>query len=195
MRFAVLTGGSFAGRMISRELSELAGSEQVSIFDAAVDLSAIAARLGENADVRVVGSSRAAIEGATSVVSCASNVEEAIGHATEAIDAGVPLVWVGRDLEVFESLQQLDSQARSDGVTIVPGGGWSPGLTNLMAVAASQTMESISGVRIAWAVSATGSAGEEAVGTLVGSLSRPAPVFEAGSWHRTQPGGEPEDVY
>lgn len=195
MRFAVLSAGSLAGRMVSRELAESVGTEAVSMFDSTTDLASAAARLRDNAVVRVADSSADAIEGASSAVSCAVTLEDASGHVTEAIRAAVPLVWAGRDLEIAEALLQTDAQAKSAGVTVVAGGGWSPGLTNLLALAACESLESVKSVRIAWAVSAAGAGADEAVTALVESFSRPAPVFEGGSWHRVQPGNDVEDVY
>lgn len=195
MRFAVLSAGSFAGRMISRELSESPGAESITMFDPATDLSPAAARLRETGAVRVAESAADAIEGSASAVSCAITMEEATGHASEAVRAGVPLVWAGRDLEIAEALLQIDEQAKTAGVTVVAGGGWSPGITNLLAIAACERLESVKSLRIAWAVSSTGSGAEEAVTALVESFSRPAPVFEERSWHRVQPGDDVEDVY
>src|SRR3990172_12522293 len=58
--------------------------------------------------------------------------------ARAAIAAGTNYCDVGADGAMTEQVLELDADARAAGVTIIPGIGVAPGLTNLMAVHAAR---------------------------------------------------------
>lgn len=76
-----------------------------------------------------------------------------------AIAAGTPYISLCDDADATAAALEYDSAARAAGVTIITGLGWTPGLTNLLAVRAAARLDKAHSVTIAWTGSAAESGG------------------------------------
>ena len=115
--------------------------------------------------------------------------------ASAALSVGTPYLSTSDDTERVEALLEMDDEARSQGALIVPGMGWSPGITNLLAARGITSMDEASDVRVSWVTSAAGSHRAALFERAVRAFTEVAPVFERGSWHREPAGGRSEEVY
>ncbi len=76
-----------------------------------------------------------------------------------AIAARKPYVSLCDDADAAAAALKHDDAARQAGVTIVTGLGWTPGLTNILALRAAARLDKTTSVTIAWAGSAQESGG------------------------------------
>lgn len=196
MRLGVLGAGSFAGRRIARELIESAEVEEVLLFDPVRDVSGLADDLSSygSSKCRAVASATEAMRGCSASVGAPTGDEDGVSWAALSAADGGHFVWCGDDPSAVESLLQADDKARASGATVIAGMGWSPGLTNILARECAEKLDRAREIRIAWAVSAGGGEGDEAVGRLMRSFARPPVIFEGGTWHRTVAGGAEEEI-
>jgi saccharopine dehydrogenase-like NADP-dependent oxidoreductase len=79
--------------------------------------------------------------------------------AQAAIDAGVPYVSLCDDYDAVQAVLQLNDLARTAGVTVLTGLGWTPGLSNLLARKAADQLDQVEEINVAWASSASDSEG------------------------------------
>lgn len=76
-----------------------------------------------------------------------------------AIAARTPYVSLCDDADATAAVLKHDAAARAAGVTVVTGLGWTPGLTNLLALRGAARLDEVKSVTIAWAGSAAESSG------------------------------------
>jgi lysine 6-dehydrogenase len=76
-----------------------------------------------------------------------------------AIDAGVPYASICDDYDAAKAALALDAEARSAGVPVVTGIGWTPGLSNVLARHAADRLDEVETIEVAWGASAVDSAG------------------------------------
>ena len=76
-----------------------------------------------------------------------------------AIAAGTPYLSLCDDADATAAALKHDAAARAAGVTIVTGLGWTPGLTNILALRAAARLDKTTSVTIAWTGSAAESGG------------------------------------
>lgn len=192
MRVAVVGAGTAIGRRVARDLAEhpeVAGVELIG------EPGQLERATGEPAgDIGVVMGE--ALSRADVMIGCqAGDPEGDRSSAEAAIGAGIPYLSTCEGVEAFEAIASLDEKARSSGTLVVPGLGWAPGMTNVLARAGAELMDEVSAVRISWVTSIAGEAGPEALLRAMRSLSGHVPVFEDGGWHRSKTGVDPERVY
>lgn len=201
---AVVVGAT--GVMGRRLTAELARSND---FDALVlaarDPSALA-RLAEvvtgagvttvSLDAADPSAVAAAAAGTDVIVSCAGPTylfEPSLARA--AIDAGASYVSLCDDHGVLGEVLALHDAAAKVDVTIVPGCGLSPGITNLLAVMASREMDEVHHVEISAAVSTGDASGPAATHHLLFALGQDAPTVADGQETLERGASSPKRVY
>ncbi|MGH2735927.1 MAG: saccharopine dehydrogenase family protein [Actinomycetota bacterium] len=109
------------------------------------------------------------------VVNCAGPAYELEFQAASAVvDAGTPYVSLCDDAEPVDRLRSLDERARSAGVTVVPGCGLSPGITNFLVALAAEEIDEVTEIDIAVASSSMDASGPAAELHFLYSFTRPA---------------------
>jgi saccharopine dehydrogenase-like NADP-dependent oxidoreductase len=124
-----------------------------------------------------------------------SEVEMEVLAASGAIQAKVPYISACEFAPAVEALLALDEAAHDAGTLVVPGFGWSPGLTNLLARWGAESLDEVRSVRVAWTSSAIGEGTDATILRAVRSFSGSVAVFEDGGWHRKPGGTQSESVF
>jgi hypothetical protein len=127
-----------------------------------------------------------AFSGLDVAVACLGSGEEGGEPELTALEAavatGIPYVSSCEDPETIEAML-----GKRDGHGVaVPGMSWTPGLSNLLVRAASERLDTIESVRIAWSVSRRDEGAD--IGRLLAAWSGDAEVIEAGQ-RRDRPAG------
>lgn len=183
MRFVVFGGGGDMGRRAAEELAVTPGVELVTIVGrtrAALERAreqALAAQEEARARRRAGSVPRAdiAVETADAydhdaVVGLMRRHDVALGAlgpfyifeelmVKAAVAARTPYVSLCDDADGLAAALQQGDAARAAGVTVVTGLGWTPGLTNVLALQAAARLDKTTDVTIAWAGSAAESGG------------------------------------
>jgi saccharopine dehydrogenase-like NADP-dependent oxidoreductase len=106
-----------------------------------------------------------------------------------AVATGIPYVSSCEDPETIEAM--LGQRAGVNGFpgVAVPGMSWTPGLSNLLVRAASEQLDTVESIRIAWTVSSRDDGADP--GRLVAAWSGEAEVIEGGQRVRRRAGTRP----
>lgn len=108
--------------------------------------------------------------------------------AMECISAGVPYISSSAQPETVQALLALQGEAERSAVLVLTAMGWSPGISNLMAVQAASQLDRVTRVRVAWVASCSGPMGEMARYRGATLLSGEASVMEGSTVYR-EPAG------
>lgn len=194
-RIALVGAGEPAGRRLAVNLLERDPSISFVVVDPDRGRAdALAADLGTgrsaSADMGTgPGSLARVLAGADAALGfLGSDVEIEVLAASSAIEAKVPYISSCELAPAVEALLALDERGREAGSLVVPGFGWSPGLTNLLARWGAEALDEVRSVRVAWTSSAIGEGTGATILRAVRSFSGSVAVFEEGGWHR-KPGG------
>jgi saccharopine dehydrogenase-like NADP-dependent oxidoreductase len=200
IRIAVIGAGDSASRRLSANLLEREPSLSLLVIDAdagrAQDLAA-------SLDAQRCTSAGMGT-GAGSLASAVAGVDAALGFlgsdtdlevlvASGAIEAKVPYMSACEMAPAVEALLGLDEAAQEAGSIVVPGFGWTPGVTNLLARLGAEALDEVRSIRVAWMSSAIGEGTEATTLRAVRSFSGSVAVFEDGGWHR-KPGGTGDET-
>jgi Saccharopine dehydrogenase NADP binding domain len=179
-RRVVVIGGTGA---VGREVVALLADERTDVVVVARDAErarAVATSMGlrrrgpvtvRRADVRDPSARRAAVDGASVVVTCVeqANTELAMAARTH----GAHLVDVSASPHVLAAIGRLDGLARANRTTAVVGVGLAPGLTNLLVRACVDRVPEATGVDIAVLVGLGERHGVEAIRWVLDGLAAP----------------------
>ncbi len=138
----------------------------------------------------------AATRGVDLVVSCAgpaASTEEPLARAS--VDAGASYVSLNDDLTAAERVWALDGAAVAAGVTVVPGCGLSPGITDLLLDRAATELGTLDEVAVTVALSAADIASPAAARRALGALSGTATYLSGGRRVTDRAGGSPHLAY
>jgi hypothetical protein len=193
MRVAVLGAPSQRGRRVVRDLlesPEVSGIVLVGPHERELArlVAAFDPRRVESAPVppTVEGISQAfkGLDGA--IVCLEGGGEPELTAFAAAVASGIPYVSSCEDPETIELM--LGQRANPDGLpaVAVPGMSWTPGLSNLLVRAASEQLDTIESIRIAWTVSRRDEGAN--FDRLLAAWSGDAEVIEAGQ-RRHRPAG------
>ena len=188
MRIAVIGGAGGMGRLTSTDAARSPEVDEVVIVDRDLDgAQALASVLGEKARVAAAGAGFAeAIDGCDAVVNAASHsLNLAVMRA--ALDVGVHYTDLGGLFHVALEQYSLDDDFRSAGLSAAISMGSAPGVTNMLAAACAERLETVESIEIADAIIP----GREpdptqpyvppyAASTLVDEFTMPAAVFLEG---------------
>ncbi len=197
MRAVVLGGGGLTGRCTVRDLAEGGRFDAVHVADVDLALAEAAARAAgprataEKVDVRDAGSLARVLRGADVCVNAVQygfNLQVMAG----CLAAGVPYLDFGGLFHMTRRQLEWDERFRSAGLLAIPGLGQVPGVSNVLAWEAAQSMDSVESVviRDGWRDFTEG--GPEVMftwspSTFLDEMVLPAVVFEAGRYREYPP--------
>ncbi|MEW6276879.1 MAG: saccharopine dehydrogenase NADP-binding domain-containing protein [Bacillota bacterium] len=185
----VVLGG--AGHMGGRVVNELAESGEVRVRIADFNLEKareMASRYGERAAARFVDANQresllSALQGAVAVVNCVGPFYRyAAKIAAVAIQAGVNYIDICDDDDATIALLSFDQMARKQGVTLLIGMGWTPGISNLLALYGARQMDHPAEIELTWVGSSADSEGLAVIKHVVHAVTRNVPMYENGEW-------------
>lgn len=205
MRVAVLGGASRRGRRVIRDLlerPEVSGVVLVGPPDHERELSRLVAVLDPRRvmgaavpfTVEGIGQAFGGLDLALACLERGGAGEEGIEQELTAFEAavatGIPYVSSCEDPGTIEAmLGKRAGPGEFPGVA-VPGMSWSPGLSNLLVRAASEQLDTIGSIRIAWTVSRRDEGADLA--RLLATWSGEAEVIEAGQRRLRRAGSRPD---
>lgn len=112
-----------------------------------------------------------------------------------AIASGTDYVSVCDDADAAEAALAHDDAARRAGVTVLTGLGWTPGLTNLLAMRNAALLDSVTDVRIAWAgAAAEADNGDAVIMHTMHIFDGHVPTFAGGRLQQVRAGSGVEYV-
>ncbi len=148
--------------------------------------TALAFELGPRAEARFVDASqyisvREALRGADLVVNCVGPFYKyAAALARTAAAARVHYVDICDDPDALTSLLAMDKSAQREEVTILTGVGWTPGISNMLAVQGAAGLEGPLDIRIAWVGTAADSKGLAVIQHLLHAIDGEVPMWRDG---------------
>jgi len=203
MRAVVLGGGGLTGRAAVRQLA--AGGKFAEVVVADVDPTLAQAAAGATGpvaravplDLRDRASTVTLLRGATVVVNAAPYAYNLAAMAA-ALDAGVPYLDFGGLFHTTRKQLELDPPFREAGLLAIPGLGQVPGISNVLAVAAAEHLQTVDSVvfRDGWRDLAA-SEGRPfftwSPATFLDEMVMPAVVYDGGRYREVPPMSEPEE--
>lgn len=111
-----------------------------------------------------------------------------------ALEAGVDYVSICDDHDAAEAALELDEAAREKGRRILPGLGWTPGLSNLLARKGYDELDETESVRVYWAGSAGDSEGLAVIMHTIHIFTGMVTSFRDNSFVQVKAGSEKEVV-
>lgn len=212
MRFVVFGGGGDMGTRAVEELAVTPGVEQITIVGrtkTALDrarkhaLAARAARAADESAEIVVETADASDR--NTVIEIMRRHDVALGAlgpfyifeepmVKAAIAAGTPYLSLCDDADATAAALKHDAAARDAGVTIVTGLGWTPGLTNILALRAAARLDKTTSVTIAWTGSAAESGGHAVALHTLHIFNGKVTTFANGRLMDVPAGSEPEVI-
>lgn len=187
MKVVVLGGTGHMGRLAVRELGRTPDVKALTIAARNVDRTRqLAAEIGDH--VQAVSVDAGNPQSLIDVFRGHDVVAGALGPfylyealvAQAAIEAGVQYVSICDDHDAMESVLKLDPMARTRGVTILSGVGWTPGLTNIMAKKGAALLDTAKEVHIAWVGSSADSEGFAVMLHTMHIFTGKVPTFSKG---------------
>lgn len=200
MEIAVLGGAGGIGRAVIKDL--LANSDvRVRIVDQRKQVARkLADSLGDRASVAVADASRPrtllrALDGVQAAVNCVGPFYRfAVAVAKAILDVGICGIDICDDYTPVAGLLALDDLAKRRRVTYLTGMGWSPGITNLLAVKARNELETITQVHVRWVAGSGDYRGPAALKHLLFTSTGEVPTYRGGQWVRVPALSAPETV-
>ena len=110
--------------------------------------------------------------------------------AKAAIEAAVPYVSICDDFDAAQRVLELDQEAREQGIAIITGAGWTPGLTNVLVKKAVLELDSAKEAHISWAASAADSQGVAVLYHMLHILTGKIPTYLKGETRLVPAGSE-----
>lgn len=200
MLIAVLGGAGEIGSTVVDHLLQRSDA-QVRIADAREEAGRrLASRLGPRVSFHAMDAGRArtvmgAVEGCAVAVNCIGPAYRfALPVARAVLDAGVSGVDVCDDSTPVEGLLALHEKVARRGLTWLTGMGWSPGITNLLALKASRELDRTERIDVRWVGSAADASGQAVIKHLLYCVSGSVPTYRNGKWIRVPALSEPEEV-
>ncbi len=114
--------------------------------------------------------------------------------ADTAIEAGVDFLDICDDYEPTKQILEMDEKARSKGVTVITGIGWTPGLSNLLAKYAYEKLGNAKKIKIYWVGSAADSKGLAVIMHLLYAITGDVPMYIEGKEVMVKAGSGREEV-
>ncbi|MFH2007269.1 MAG: saccharopine dehydrogenase NADP-binding domain-containing protein [bacterium] len=200
MRIAVLGGAGEIGRAVVDHLLERSDASVV-VADVREEAGhRLAKRLGPRVSFHAMDAGRArtvlrAVEGCAVAINCIGPAYRfALPIAKAILDAGISGVDICDDSTPVEGLLALGEKAARRGLVYLTGMGWSPGITNLLALKASRELDRTERIDVRWVGSAADTSGEAVIKHLLYCVSGNVPCFRGGKWVRVPALSEPETV-
>lgn len=187
MKVIVLGGTGDMGSLAVRELGRVPEVELITVVGRnQEEAEALAAEVGDHVqplvlDVRDTEALRTAIGGHDVVAGALGPFYlYEVAMAEIAITAGVPYVSICDDYDATQEVLQLDAAAKKQGVTVLTGMGWTPGITNLLAKKGAGLLDTAEKVHISWAGSLADAEGLAVVLHTMHIFTGRVPTFREG---------------
>jgi len=116
------------------------------------------------------------------------------GIVRAAVEAAAAYVSVCDDHDATDAALAFDVAARRAGARVLVGMGWTPGLSNLLARRASDSMDAVDEIRIAWAGASADAPGYAVMLHTLHIYAGEVPTFREGRRVTVRAGGDPEVV-
>lgn len=100
--------------------------------------------------------------------------------ARAAIEAGVPYTSLCDDYDATQDVLELDEAAKAAGVTVLTGLGWTPGLSNILALKGAGQFDLVDEINVAWGSSASDSEGYAVILHTMHIFTGRVPSFHKG---------------
>lgn len=188
MNIVVLGGCGDMGSFTTRDLVKFTDANVV-IADYRKDAAEkLAAELGSRArgvfvDAMDEDSLAQVLPGADAAIGCIGPFYRfAPKMARAAIKAKVPYVDICDDYGPMKELFAMDADAKSAGVTVITGLGWTPGISNLLAKYGASKFSEVDDIKIAWAGGAADSQGLAVIMHVAYAVTGKIPTFKNGQW-------------
>lgn len=158
MKVVVLGGAGDMGSEAVRDLNNNPDVEKVIIADLNIEKAEkLAEQLGEKCEAVYVNANDE--ENLISVIKKGDVALSCIGPfykfekkvALSSIKAGVNYISICDDFDAVEEVLELDTLAKEKNVTVLTGVGWTPGISNILAVRGIQQMDKAEEINISWA--------------------------------------------
>lgn len=114
--------------------------------------------------------------------------------ARAAIAAGVSYVSICDDFDAAEQVLKLDAEAKAQGLAIITGAGWTPGLTNILVRKAALELDTAREAHVSWAASAADSQGIAVLYHMLHILTGEVPTHAGGRRKLVRAGSESRPV-
>ncbi|HLI45814.1 MAG TPA: saccharopine dehydrogenase NADP-binding domain-containing protein [Geobacterales bacterium] len=114
--------------------------------------------------------------------------------AKACIEAGVSLFDICDDYDAAKNILDMNEQAKTKGITIMTGIGWTPGLSNILAKYAYESLDGVSKIRIFWVGSAADSKGLAVIMHLLYAITGNVPMYRDGKEEWVKAGNGKEEV-
>lgn len=199
MKIVCLGGAGEMGSRAVRDLAAQADVEKVTVadinlFKAKSLAEEINAEVGNKVealhiDANVPETLERALEGhdiATSTVGPFYKFGQKI--AKGIIGKGIHLVDICDDYDAVQKILALDEEARSQGQTILTGMGWTPGLSNMLALKAVRELDQAEHIHIYWAGSPLGPTGLAVILHTLHIFVGEIPSYQNGEWVNVKAG-------
>lgn len=184
----VLGGAGDMGSRVVRELHQ-SGEVRVTVADFRVDRAKrLAGELGGEVSAIFVDASdrdslNLAMEGKDLAVNCIGPFYRyAFKVASAAVQNGVNYIDICDDDDATTALLSLEGMARKKKVTLMVGVGWTPGISNLLAVHAARQMDVAEEIDLTWVGSTSDSEGVAVIKHVFHAVTRKTPMYDNYTW-------------
>lgn len=192
MKITVLGGAGSMGSRATRDIAEQNDVTNLVIAD--INLAAasqLANELNTHTSTKKITAVHVDANIPSTVISAIANsdiVLSAVGPyfkfgrmvIESAITAGTDIVDICDDYDAVQEILSLHDKATAKGVTVLTGMGWTPGLSNLLALKAINTLDSANEVYVYWAGSPLGDSGLAVILHTLHIFTGKIPTFDAG---------------
>ncbi|MEW6153633.1 MAG: Gfo/Idh/MocA family oxidoreductase [Actinomycetota bacterium] len=186
---AVVVGSGTVGARAGRQLLFLGHLDDVVVVDAyPARAAAVAESFGRPARA-VDGNGLASLEPGDVALLATPNNHRAL--AEEALERGAHVVSVGDGPDDVRALLALDAAARAQGLNVVVGAGFAPGLTCVLAALAARAFERVVEIRVAKVGTGGPACGRQQQAALKGE----ALDWRDGQWHGRRAGSGREQCW
>ena len=147
MRVAVLGAGAVGARAV-RQLASSTEVDEVAVADRLPERAErVAAAVAQPARVVARGDDRWWLGADVAVLACSPGQHPQFAH--RLLGSGASVISVSDDVEDVEGLLALDAEARQEGMTVVAGAGFAPGLSCVLAAHAGALFDQVEEVHVA----------------------------------------------
>jgi Peptidase C26 len=111
--------------------------------------------------------------------------------ARVTLKSGTAYIDFGDDLEATDTIPKLDAEAKAAGVPLIIGAGWSPDVSNWLAVRLIEENPTTDGIQVVWATHESDPGGLAPLRHMLHMAVSPCPLWVDGGWTQS-PGFVPE---
>lgn len=202
MKIIVLGGAGDMGSMTVRDLAANQVVEELVIADYNLDAALALAKELDDPRVTAVKVDANDHDALVAAIAPCDVAASAIGPfyaferkcASAAIAAGRHYVSLCDDYDAAQAVFELDGDATKQGVTVLTGLGWTPGVSNVLVRKAADQLDTIEHINVAWGASADDSKGFAVILHTLHIFSGRVPSYQDGELVEVPAGSGKERV-